>query len=155
MASDILQKNKTIELRRATINDLSAIQRIERLSFRDPYPPYYTKALLESLADISLVAEINKEVIGYIFSRIEHKERGHIVSIAVDPRWRHRGVGKALLLEAMKLLKDAGCKSVYLEVRVSNHVAINLYRSLGFKIIKRIPRYYRNGEDAFLMQRPL
>ncbi len=155
MESDILQKKKIIKLRRATINDLPAIQRIERLSFRDPYPPYYTKALLESLADISLIAEINEKIVGYIFSRIEYGDTGHIISIAVDPRWRRRGIGKALMLEAMKLLKNAGCESVYLEVRVSNHIAINLYRNLGFKIIKRIPRYYRDGEDAFLMQRSL
>jgi len=44
---------------------------------------------------------------------------------------------------------------VYLEVRVSNTPAISLYEKLGFRVVGRIPRYYSDGEDAYIMARPL
>ncbi len=143
----------SIKVRDATINDLEEIQRIERLSFKYPYPTYYMKALLEGLADFFLVAEIKPKggIIGYVVARIERNSMGHIISIAVDPSWRNRGIGSLLMKEAIKKLKDVGCSIVFLEVRVSNAPAISLYKKLGFKITERIVGYYRDGEDAFIM----
>lgn len=45
----------------------------------------------------------------------------------------------------------AGATVVKLEVRVSNDPAIRLYRSVGFESARRIPGYYGNGEDAYIM----
>ncbi len=148
-------KGGNIRFRKATLKDLDKIQRIERVSFRNPYPTYYTKALIESLSDVSIVAEINDRVVGYVFARVEFGAVGHIITIAVDPAFRGLGIGKSLMIEALRLLRERGCRSVYLEVRVSNEPAINLYRKLGFVIKRRIRGYYKDGEDAFLMERQI
>jgi len=149
------RKNINVKLRRARKEDLSRIQRIESLSFRNPYPPYYTKALIESLSDVSLVSEVEGRIVGYIFARVEYGNIGHIITIAVDPEYRRMGIGEKLMRAVLNILKELGCVSVYLEVRVSNKPAINLYKKLGFVVKRRVPRYYKDGEDAFLMDRTL
>ena len=48
---------------------------------------------------------------------------------------------------------EAACAE--LEVRTDNRLAIRLYERRGFRIAERLPRYYQNGDDAYLMIRPL
>ncbi|AKN18068.1 acetyltransferase [Mycobacterium haemophilum DSM 44634] len=72
-------------------------------------------------------------------------------TIAVDPAYQGRGIGRRLLGE---LLDFAGGGATYLEVRTDNEAAIALYRSVGFEQIRLRPRYYRaSGADAYLMRR--
>jgi [ribosomal protein S18]-alanine N-acetyltransferase len=77
----------------------------------------------------------------------------HISTIAVHPDWRGRGLGEALLASMLKLGMALGAKESVLEVRISNQIAIGLYRKYGYKVLTRRKRYYRdNNEDAWLMQ---
>lgn len=77
----------------------------------------------------------------------------HISTIAVHPDWRGRGLGEALLAGMLKRGIALGASESVLEVRVSNAVAINLYRKYEYEILTRRLRYYRdNDEDAWLMQ---
>lgn len=77
--------------------------------------------------------------------------KGHIVSIAVLPEYRRRGIAHSLLSNALKNLSEYGIGECYLEVRVSNNPAIQLYKNLGFTTSRQINGYYRDGEDAYLM----
>ena len=80
----------------------------------------------------------------------------HLVSIAVLKEYRRRGIGSALLDATIReATADGGIVSVYLEVRVSNEPAIRLYRKFGFREVRRIRGYYRDGEDAYVMVRKL
>jgi ribosomal-protein-alanine N-acetyltransferase len=100
-----------------------------------------------------------------VMCRVEHKpgffhrllvKSGHIVSIAVLEGHRNKGLGRALMSHALVGLYDVyGCSESYLEVRVTNKPAISLYEKLGYSIIKILHHYYLDGEDAFLMARPL
>ena len=111
------------------------------------------------------MAEENGEIVGYIMCRIETGlpnfgflgliKKGHVVSIAVLPEHRRKGVGQALMKEAMKNMRKYNAKECYLEVRVSNKPAITLYEKLGFQIVKTIRHYYMDGEDAYVMARKL
>lgn len=84
----------------------------------------------------------------------EERPVGHLISIAVLPEYRRKGVASALLAETINVMKNIyGVDSIYLEVRVSNHPAIRLYEKFGFKKVRRIRSYYRDGEDAFVMVR--
>ncbi|MEM3174225.1 MAG: ribosomal protein S18-alanine N-acetyltransferase, partial [Candidatus Bathyarchaeia archaeon] len=80
-------------------------------------------------------------------------KKGHIISIAVLPEHRRKGIGETLLKEALQsMMNYYGIKECYLEVRVSNTPAINLYKKVGFKIEKVIRGYYADGENAYLMR---
>jgi ribosomal-protein-alanine N-acetyltransferase len=73
-------------------------------------------------------------------------------TIAVAPERRRRGLARQLFLVLMAELHTAGAREFILEVRASNHPALELYRSLGFAESGRRPRYYHDPvEDAVLM----
>ncbi|MFW7340092.1 GNAT family acetyltransferase [Pollutimonas sp. H1-120] len=58
--------------------------------------------------------------------------RGWVYYLAVDPGFRGRSYGKALMREAERLLMERGCPKVNLLVRNSNKQVIEFYRSLGY-----------------------
>lgn len=60
-------------------------------------------------------------------------EAGHVVHVVVDPRQRRRGLGRALMDEAARRLRAAGCRRWFLNVRVDNPSAIALYGGLGMR----------------------
>ena len=77
---------------------------------------------------------------------------GHLVSIAVLPGYRRRGIGSSLLRETIRAVRDVyRAEALYLEVRVSNTPAIRLYEKFGFRKVRRITAYYADGEDAYVM----
>ena len=152
-------------IRKVTPNDLDEVIRINEECLPEHYPRYFWEEHLRRWNEAFLVAEVDGKIVGYIMCRVELGwgftrkgiiKKGHVISIAVLQEYRRRGIGKALMENAMKILKEKyGAHEVYLEVRVSNMPAINLYRKLGFSIIRVIPGYYHDGEDAYLMARSL
>nr|MBN1229048.1 ribosomal protein S18-alanine N-acetyltransferase [Anaerolineae bacterium] len=79
-------------------------------------------------------------------------DEAHISTIAVHPDWRRRKLGELLIWLMVQQAIRQGAAMVTLEVRVSNHVAQNLYRKYGFEISGVRKGYYRdNGENAYLM----
>ena len=75
----------------------------------------------------------------------------HLLKIVVDPKARSKGVGKNLLNTAIRILVDRNIKSFFLEVEEHNTAAINLYKSLGFKIIHQKKQFYSSGATALIM----
>jgi ribosomal-protein-alanine N-acetyltransferase len=80
-------------------------------------------------------------------------KKGHVVSVAVLPEQRRKGVGSALVEAAMKGMINYGAQEFFLEVRKTNEAAILVYEHLGFQIRRVLKGYYRDGEDAYLMVR--
>ena len=153
-------------IRNAREEDLDRVREINLLSLPENYPPSFFRELWSSWGKSFYVAESpDKEVVGYVMCRVEHKpgfyrhflvRSGHIVSIAVLEKHRGKGLGYALMAYAMKsLYEEYSCEETYLEVRVSNTPAINLYKKLGYEIVKVEAHYYLDGEDAYVMARPL
>ncbi len=76
--------------------------------------------------------------------------QAHISTIAVHPAYRGKGLGELLLAGMVRRAITLGARYVSLEVRVSNHTAINLYLKYEFVQCGRKTAYYRdNGEDAY------
>ncbi len=90
-------------------------------------------------------------VVGYVGFRVEG-EGGHITTLAVHPGWRGRRLGELLLLVALDGMGKSGIDLVRLEMRPSNDVAYRLYRKYGFRVVERRRAYYRDGEDAWVME---
>lgn len=132
-------------IRNFTYPDLEKILEIENRAFpkKSSYDKseflYYFKFYTETF----LVYENDKEILGYII----FNPRGHIISLAVDPLHRRKGIGTKLVKE---VLKRSGGGS-WVEVRESDNVAREFYKKLGFKEKKVIPNYY-SDEDAIVMK---
>jgi ribosomal-protein-alanine N-acetyltransferase len=139
------------------VRDLDAVLAIERVSFPTPWSRYaYLSELLENDRAYYLVARTSdRRVVGYIGIWLILDE-GHITTIAVHPLQRGRGIGRQLLEAAETIARELGALRVTLEVRVSNTVAHNLYRKIGFADAGIRPGYYRdNNEDAIIMWKEL
>ena len=128
---------------------------IERVSFpnREAYSRSYFEALYKSYPEGFIVAEKEK-IIGYTFGR-PRNESAEIISLAVDPDWREKEIGTKLIDFSIEHFKKKRFKKISLHVRTENKIAISFYQNLGFKILKTIKNYYRNGDDAFLMKKDL
>jgi ribosomal-protein-alanine N-acetyltransferase len=82
---------------------------------------------------------------GFLLSR-KAADEAEILTIAVSPRQRRRGIGKELLRRQMRRLAESGVKRLFLEVAEDNAAARALYRSLGFREEGRRKGYYRRAE---------
>ena len=121
--------------------------------------------LYQRFPETFIVAEENGEVVGYIMCRIETgipsfkllgiTRKGHVISVAVLPENQRKGIGQALMREAMEAMVNYKAKECYLEVRASNVPAVNLYRKMGFEVARTIRGYYADGEVAYVMARKL
>jgi ribosomal-protein-alanine N-acetyltransferase len=80
---------------------------------------------------------------------------GHIITIDVSPSARRSGVGSLLLRAAEEKLQAAGSSAVGLETAVDNSPALSFYKRHGYSVVRTWPRYYPNGVDALLLQKPL
>ena len=74
-----------------------------------------------------------------------------IVQMGVVPEQRRRGIGSALVIEALKRFRAAGCDHVLLDVNVNNPGAARVYTRLGFEQVGRRARYIRGlkGHKGF------
>ena len=74
-----------------------------------------------------------------------------MVSVAVMPDYRRQGIGKELVLAAMKALELHGAEECFLEVRTANEDAVRLYKNMGFDTARVATHYYHDGADAYVM----
>jgi ribosomal-protein-alanine N-acetyltransferase len=93
-------------------------------------------------------------VIGYAGLWMQHDE-AHICTLAVDARYRRRGVGRRLLVRLLDSALERNADIATLEVRAGNVAAQELYRRFGFDVVGERRRYYTDtGEDALIMTTP-
>src|SRR5690349_6164297 len=136
------------ELRPATDEDTPAIVALELAAFGpDAWPEHLVEA--ELLQGSGAVAEEVGQVVGWVAVRGD--EPAELTRIAVGPESRRRGLGRALLVEAVELARFEGADRMLLEVAETNEAALNLYRSAGFREISRRRGYYRRGVDALVL----
>jgi [ribosomal protein S18]-alanine N-acetyltransferase len=144
-----------IEIARATWRDVRALVQLDRRCFKpiDAYAWYEFLNLCVWPGLISLKAIQDDRIVGFIAGDPRRHE-GHtiIVTIAVHPDYQRRGIGERLLreVEARSVLSR-----LQLMVRQSNLSALHLYRKLNYTIVETWPRYYEDGEDAYVMEKAL
>jgi [ribosomal protein S18]-alanine N-acetyltransferase len=141
--------------------DLASVIEINMIALPEHYSDYFFESILRELPEAFIIAEIDGKTVGYIMCKIEFGfsnfrklgfvKKGHVVSVAVLPEHRGKGLGKALMLEGINGVMNRKSDEIYLEVRKSNESAIKMYQKLGFQIKSKLRTYYRDGEDAYLM----
>ena len=144
--------NQAHIVRPAVLRDFFKLQRLEKLCFqRDAWPWIDILVALTFPETIRLVAERGNHIIGFVIGdRRRHKDLGWIASIGVHPQYRRQGIGRHLLLACER---EIGTKRLRLSLRLSNQGALALYRSEGYVEVDRWRRYYRDGEDAIVMEK--
>ena len=140
---------------RATLDDLDAIQEIERHSFPKALPrESFENEMKREWTRLVVARGDRNDVLGYINYWVVAGEV-HIHSIATHPDRRRGGIGAILLAHALDEGRAAGCHLATLEVRRGNRPALALYEGAGFVVIHVRARYYDDGQDALVMQRGL
>ena len=144
MASEII-------IRRMTMADVDGVAAVEAATFPTPWSRDAFASEMKNVAARYLVAEKDGKIIGFAGAWIILDE-SHITNIAVYEAERGQGAGRKLTEGLMQYLSNLGAAYATLEVRKSNEVAQNLYKSLGFIKLGVRKRYYEdNGEDALIM----
>ena len=153
-------------LREVRIEDLIEVMNVNRVCLPENYTYSFFESLARDFGKAFWVALVDGRVVGYVMCRVERifskldmlrvRKAGHIVSVAVLPNYRRLGIATQLMNNVLRELADTyNCDEAYLEVRVSNTQAINLYRKLGFRTVSIQKGYYADGEDAAIMAKHL
>ena len=138
-------------IRPFSLSDLESILQIENQSFpKSPYD-WTTFLSLHTLYPKTFLVYVGtnhgqkgEKILGYIV----FSQDGHIISIAVQPHHRRKGIGRELVQRAMK---TSPLKKLWAEVRRGNQGAQSFYSKLGFQVTGLVPNYYGN-EDALIVQ---
>ena len=147
----------SITIQRATINDLETLYQIERECFTtEAFSKQQLTYLLENSNAVSLVAQINNAISGFIIGSVHrHDEEitGRVYTLDVAVKYRRKGVGLKLLDEIERIFVKAGAKICYLEVRKDNLVAVELYRKHGYLEMKELKDYYKGAHGVQLKKK--
>jgi ribosomal-protein-alanine N-acetyltransferase len=156
---------QTFKLRKFTPDDLQSVMHINRFCLPENYMDFFFMDLHQRFPETFIVAEEDGKIVGYIMCRIEVGlasfglggliRKGHVVSIAVLPQGRRKGIAQALMTKAMKGMSYYKAKLCYLEVRVTNDPGVTLYKKIGFEVNRKLKGYYSDGEDAYVMTKKL
>ena len=111
----------------------------------------------------SFIDEIDRENSVFIVIKKEGKivaysgfwyivDDAQIMNVAVDIGYKGMKISHILMKEMIQRARDKNMATMSLEVRVSNEIAINLYKGYGFEIVGVRKQYYQdNKEDAYIM----
>jgi ribosomal protein S18 acetylase RimI-like enzyme len=131
--------NPSIVVRQALAADAREIARLNTL-FNDVTEP--PEAYLPRLADprrvdTPLLAEVEGKVVGFANLRLAHsvfypEPYAELSELYVEEAYRRRGIGKALILHAEGLARQAGAGEMVILTGDDNQAALGLYRSLGY-----------------------
>ena len=141
-----------MEIVKASFLDLNALRKLENETFaKDAWPLFDLIAVLTLPDVIRLKAVEDDQMVGFIAGDPRPRDGwGWVATIAVDPRYQRRGIGRALLHACENKL---GVPRSRLTVRISNQGAISMYEQEGYVSIDIWKGYYNDGEDAMLMEK--
>jgi len=139
----------------ASVRDAAAMANLHAASFQRGWSDGEFESLLLDRGTLAHRATVGRALAGFVLSRIVADE-AEILSIAVAPARRGRGVAGALLRRHLGRLAGLGVRAVFLEVAPDNTPAQRLYARAGFREVGRRPDYYPQtggGSAAALLLR--
>jgi ribosomal-protein-alanine N-acetyltransferase len=138
--------------------DVEALARLHATSFADAWSAEWIAKLLAHSGTFAFLVDGTSG--GFVLVRAAGGE-AEILTLAVAPAARRRGIGSALILAACRRAQEMGADAMFLEVSRTNEPARALYTRLGFREVGRRKGYYqepgRSNEDAlvFCVELPL
>jgi len=146
-----------VKLRPVTHADGPALAELHASAFDEPWPADDILRFAEDRGGFALAVEEGGALAGFILCRLIAGE-AEVLTLAVRPAARRRGIGRALL-EAALVLAQPTAETMFLEVAADNPAAVALYEGAGFETVGRRAGYYgRAGGgsvDALVMRRTL
>ncbi len=129
--------------------DIGVIARIHALSFEDAWSGALIRQVLEmqGTSGLAVRSDCRWSISGFAISRVAADEC-ELLSLAVEPEFRGRGLGKMLLEGVFSQVQGAGVCKLFLEVAEDNGAARNLYRQYGLVPVGRRPDYYSLGDGS-------
>jgi ribosomal-protein-alanine N-acetyltransferase len=133
--------------------DLDSVMRIEELCFGDTWSRSQWESEIKQDSEnvYAMAWQMPQGIVGFALGHLVLDEY-ELFRIAVDPQYQRMGIAQNLLSEQLRWAQIQGAQRAFLEVRTSAEAAYHLYCKLGFKVLGRRKQYYRDGEDAWLME---
>lgn len=149
---ELADLNFALSIEIMQLGHLHEIMRIERLAYPFPWRQSMFESSLASKDDCRVILSEGK-ILGYsVVSYV--LDEAHLLNLCISPDYSGQGLGRFLLKAIIQNAFEKKCMMFFLEVRVSNTAAINLYFSEGFNEVGIRPNYYpanSGREDAVLM----
>jgi len=146
-------------VRQATTDDLETLCNIERECFTiEAFTKEQLEYLLENPKGISLLAQIDDEIAGFIVGVIYNysiMRTGHVYTIDVLVKHRRKGVGLRLLRELEQRFVENGVEICYLETGRENVAALELYRKHGYTELNILKDFYSDEVDGIRLMKKL
>lgn len=144
-------------IQKAKPEHLESLYEIEKKCFTiEAFSKEQIENLLYAPNSISLVAVADGKTVGFIIGLLQGKKGekiGYIITIDVTPEYRRKRLGDKLLEEVERIFAENTVQSCYLEVRVDNKAALELYTKHGYKEIVRLKDFYHRGIDGIRMKK--
>jgi ribosomal-protein-alanine N-acetyltransferase len=144
----------TPALSEARPSDAATITELHKASFQRGWGEDEVYRLLIEKNVVAHRATIGQTMAGFILSRLAAGE-AEILSIAIAPKYRGRGLARPLLDLNLRRLAGLGARAVFLEVDEHNAPARALYRRAGFSNVGQRRSYYQSGASALVLRRDL
>lgn len=137
-------------VRQASVADAKAMALLHARCFPRAWKADAIGTFVADPACVALVVaapQAEGELRGFLLARAAADE-AELLTLAVDPAYRRRGLAHSLLTRAMAMLRLGRVERLYLEVEAGNEPALRLYQRLGARKIGNRPGYYEHGADA-------
>jgi ribosomal-protein-alanine N-acetyltransferase len=131
----------------ATADDAPELAQAHAAGFPQPWDAAAFAGLFAGPGVFGLLARDDGRPVGMALCRVVAGEM-EVLTIAVDPALRRRGIARALMAAALGAAREAGAEAAFLEVADDNAPAASLYASLGFRRAGLRRNYYDRGADG-------
>jgi ribosomal-protein-alanine N-acetyltransferase len=142
-------------VRHAKASDIIPVIALAFETLPERYNPVIFNQFYETSPDDFLVALHNNSIVGFLIGIKTTSTIARILMLSVKERNRKQGIGTALLKVFLTEMKEHQIKRLDLEVRTTNHAALEFYKKQGFILRGILPQFYQNGEDAYSMTKEL